>query len=57
MVRVAAAGVSLAWVASLGAFAVAASSLTPDLANGLAALALLAIAAAGFLYAWRQPGV
>ena len=57
LLRVAAAGIALAWVALLAAFAIAAASVLPDLTNVIAALAVLAIAAAGFLYAWREPGV
>ncbi len=49
-------GIALAWVAALAAFGVAATSVRPDLASVLAALAVLAIAAAAFLYAWREPG-
>jgi len=56
MLRVAATGVSVAWLATLAAFAFAATSVRPDLATLLAVLALLAIAAAAFLYAWREPG-
>jgi len=57
MLPVAAAGIALAWVALLAAFGIAAASVLPDLTNVIAALAVLAIAAAGFLYAWREPGV
>ena len=55
MLRIAAAGIGAAWLALIAAFVVAAITVLPDLAGVLAALSLLAIAAAGFLYAWREP--
>ena len=56
MLRVAAAGLGIAWLIAFAAFILAVTSVRPDLASVLAALALLAIAAAGFMYAWREPG-
>lgn len=56
MLRVAAVGAAIAWLLLVAAFGIAATTVTPDLASLLAAVALLAIAAAGFLYAWREPG-
>jgi hypothetical protein len=56
MLRVAAAGAGIAWLLLVAAFGIAATTVSPDLASVLAVLALLAIAAAGFLYAWREPG-
>jgi len=55
--RVASAAVGLAWLAALVAFVYAASVRQPDIPSVLAAAALVAIAAAGFMYAWREPGV
>lgn len=54
-VRAAAAVLGVAWIALVAAYVFGAieSGFTPDAA--IAAAAALAIAAAGFLYAWREP--
>jgi len=56
MLRVAAAGFGIAWLGVLAAFVVAVTTVRPDLASVLAAVAAVAIGAAGFMYAWREPG-
>ena len=56
MLRVAAAGLGVAWLGVLAAFLVAITTVRPELASVLAAVAVLAIGAAGFMYAWREPG-
>jgi hypothetical protein len=56
MLRVAAGAVAAAWLLLLAAFAFAATTVRPDLASVLAAVAVLAIAAGSILYAWREPG-
>jgi len=56
MLRVATAGIGIAWLFALAAFVIAVTTVPPELSSVLAALALLAIAAAGFMYAWREPG-
>jgi hypothetical protein len=55
MLRVATAGIGLAWLVALTAFVIAVTSVRPDLATVLAALAVAAIAASCFMYAWREP--
>jgi hypothetical protein len=54
--RVAGATLALAWLVALIAFAYAATSLRPNAASIGAAVFALGIAAACFLYAWREPG-
>jgi len=54
--RVAAAVLGLAWVMLIAAFAYAASTVTPDTSSIVAAAAGVAIAGAGFLYAWPDSG-
>src|SRR5207244_12098454 len=56
MLRLAAMGAGVASLALLAAFVVAGITVRPDLASVLAALGALAIGAAGFMYAWREPG-
>lgn len=47
---------ALAWVIVLIAFAYAATSVQPDVKGVVAAVFALGIAAACFMYAWREPG-
>jgi len=54
--RVAGATLAFAWVIILVAFAYAATSVQPDDKSIGAAVFALGIAAACFLYAWREPG-
>jgi hypothetical protein len=54
--RVAAAALALALLALFAAFVLAWSTVTPGLSAVVAAIAAAAIAGAGILYAWRQPG-
>ncbi|TME54962.1 MAG: hypothetical protein E6I53_00780 [Chloroflexi bacterium] len=56
LVRVAALAVGVAWLGLFGAFGYAAISQQPTTAGLAAAAAALLIAAAGILYAWREPG-
>ena len=56
MLRLAAMGAGVASLVLLAAFVVGGITVRPDLASVLAALAALAIGAAGFMYAWRVPG-
>jgi membrane associated rhomboid family serine protease len=56
MMRLAAATVGVAWIVLLAAFVYSAISVPPRVAGLVAAAAALVIAAAGFLYAWREPG-
>jgi hypothetical protein len=56
MPRVATAGLAIALLAVLAAFGLASTSAAPDLGSVLAAISAAAIAGAGILYAWRQPG-
>ena len=53
--RVSAITLALAWLAVLGAFVYASVRVRPALSSILAAAALLLIALAAFLYAWREP--
>jgi len=53
--RVAGGALALAWVIILGAFAYGATSVQPDYKSIGAAVFALGIAAACFLYAWREP--
>jgi len=55
-IRFAAAVIGIAWLAVLSAFAFGAISVQPGTESLIAAVALVAIAGAGFLYAWREPG-
>lgn len=55
MLRVAAIGLAVAWIAVLAAYVFGAATTGFALDGALAAAAALAIAAAGFLYAWREP--
>jgi hypothetical protein len=47
---------ALAWLVVLVAFVYASVSLRPTLPSIVAAAAAWAIAGAGILYAWREPG-
>jgi hypothetical protein len=53
--RVAGATLAVAWLIILVAFAYAATTLQPDYKSIGAAVFALGIAAACFLYAWREP--
>lgn len=55
-IRVAAAVLGLAWIAILAAFGYAAVTVQPGLSELVAAAALVTIAGAAILYAWREPG-
>jgi hypothetical protein len=55
-VRVAGATLALAWLIILVAFAYAATTVQPDYTSIGAVVFAFGIAAAGFLYAWREPG-
>jgi hypothetical protein len=55
-IRIAAAALGIAWLVLLVAFAFAAVTVLPSLGSVVAALAAAAIAGAGILYAWREPG-
>jgi hypothetical protein len=54
--RVAGATLAVAWLIILVAFAYAATTVQPDYKSIGAAVFALGIAAACFLYAWREPG-
>jgi len=54
---VAATTLAAGWLIVLAAFAYGAVSASPSLKTLGAAVLLLGIAATGFLYAWREPGV
>ncbi|HET7419919.1 MAG TPA: hypothetical protein VFL27_06025 [Candidatus Dormibacteraeota bacterium] len=56
LVRLAAAALGLAWLAVVAAFAYAAGTVRPTAPAIVAAASALLIAAAGILYAWREPG-
>ena len=56
LLRIAAATLGVAWIVVVAALAYAAISIQPTLSSVVAAAAALLIAAAGFLYAWREPG-
>jgi len=56
LIRVAAAALGLAWIAVFAALGYAAITVQPAVSELVAALAALAIAGAGILYAWREPG-
>jgi len=55
LVRIAASVFGVAWLGLLGAFGYAAISQRPTAPGVIAAAAALLIAAAGILYAWRDP--
>jgi hypothetical protein len=55
LLRVAAVVLGLAWLAVLAAFGYAAYLITPGTGTLVAAAALVVIAGAGILYAWREP--
>ena len=54
--RVAGATLVVAWLIVLVAFGYAATSVQPDVKSIGAAVFALGIAAASFMYAWREPG-
>ncbi len=54
--RVAGATLASAWLVVLVAFAYGATSVQPDYKSIGAAVLALGVAAACFLYAWREPG-
>jgi len=54
--RVAGATLALAWLIVLVAFAYGSTSVQPDYKSIGAAVLALGVAAACFLYAWREPG-
>ena len=54
--RVSAITLGLAWLLVLAAYAYYAANSRPGVSGIAAAAALLLIAAASFLYAWREPG-
>jgi len=56
LVRIAAVLLGLAWLAVLGAFAYASTTIKPSTPAIVAAVAGLLIAGGGTLYAWREPG-
>jgi hypothetical protein len=56
MLRVASISLGLAWIAMLGALLYVFTLGTPEIEVVLAAISALAIAGAGILYAWREPG-
>lgn len=53
--RVVAGGLAVAWIAMLGAYVFAAATTQFGTGAAVAAASALAIAAGGFLYAWREP--
>lgn len=55
MLRVTAAGLAVAWMAVLAAYVFGSATAGFEPGGALAAAASLVIAAAGFLYAWREP--
>lgn len=54
--RIGAAALGVVWIVLVAALAYAAISIEPTVSSLVAAAAALVIAAAGFLYAWREPG-
>jgi hypothetical protein len=56
LMRVASGTLGVAWIVVVAAFAYSAISISPRVSGLVAAAAALLIAAAGFLYAWREPG-
>jgi hypothetical protein len=57
MLRTASITLGLAWIAMFGALLYAFTLGTPEIEVVLGAISALAIAGAGILYAWREPGV
>ncbi|HET9782673.1 MAG TPA: hypothetical protein VFR33_12945 [Candidatus Dormibacteraeota bacterium] len=55
LLRIGAGTLGLAWIVVAAAFAYSAISVQPRVSALVAAGAALLIAAAGFLYAWREP--
>jgi len=56
MLRTASITLGLAWIAMFGALLYAFTLGTPEIEVVLGAISALAIAGAGILYAWREPG-
>jgi len=56
MLRVASITLSVAWLVVLAALIYVFTTGTPELSVVLGAISALAIAGAGILYAWREPG-
>jgi hypothetical protein len=56
LVRLAATVLGVAWLAVLAAFAYASNTVRPSVPAIAAAASAFLIAAAGILYAWREPG-
>ncbi len=56
LTRIAAAALGVALLALLLAFGYATISVQPTLGSAVAAAAMVLIAGAGILYAWREPG-
>ena len=54
--QIAVAVLGLAWLAVLGAFVYGAVTIKPSVGGVVSAVGTLAIAGAGILYAWRDPG-
>jgi hypothetical protein len=53
--RVSSIALTLAWLGVLAGFVYASIHIRPAVSSILAAVALVLIAAASFLYAWREP--
>jgi hypothetical protein len=56
LLRIGATAIGVTWIVVVAALAYAAISVQPTVSSVVAAAAVLLIAAAGFLYAWREPG-
>ena len=56
MLRAASITLSLAWIVMFGALVYVFTLGTPEIEVMLGAISALAIAGAGILYAWREPG-
>ncbi|HEY6222143.1 MAG TPA: hypothetical protein VIW26_00020 [Gemmatimonadales bacterium] len=56
MLRAASITLAIAWLGVFAALIYAFTTGTPELSAVLGAISALAIAGAGFLYAWREPG-
>ena len=57
MLRVASTTLGLAWIAMFGALIYLLTRGTSEIEVVFGAISALAIAGAGILYAWREPGV
>ena len=56
MLRVVSITLGVAWIVMLGALVYVFTLGSPEIEVVLAAISALAIAGAGILYAWREPG-